>query len=479
MQKSQRSKKFRNKEFARVTYLFVALFLALIGYIVYFNIFEAKTIINSPYNVRQNSFADRIIRGSITDRDGEVLAETQVAEDGTETRVYPYGAAFAHVIGYSFDETGKTGLEAVENSELLTSNAFFTEKFLNEFKDEKNHGDTVVTTLDADLQQAAYNALGENKGAVVVMEASTAKILTMVSNPGFDPNTLVENWSTLNSDEESSPLLNRATQGAYAPGSTFKIVTALEYMRENPDYGNYSYLCEGAISYEDITIRCFDGTVHGLQDLRSSMANSCNSSFANIGLSLDRTSYRNTAEELLFNKKLPSVLDYSVSSFAVDENTSDGEMMMTAMGQGNTLVSPYHMALIVQAVANGGTLMEPYLVDQVTNYTGTQVSKNVPKSYRKLMTSDEAAQLKEYMRAVVEEGTATALSGQSYTVAGKTGTAEYSMDDGEKTHSWFVGFTNVDNPELVISVIIEGYDGNAGAKAVPIAKQILDSYYAQ
>ena len=133
--------------------------------------------------------------------------------------------------------------------------------------------------------------------------------------------------------------------------------------------------------------------------------------------------------------------------------------MMTAMGQGKTTVSPYHMALIAEAVANGGTVMQPYLVEYVTNYTGTQIRKNVPKSYKKVMTSDEAAQLKEYMSAVVEEGTGSVLRGRSYTVAGKTGTAEYSMSDGEKTHSWFMGFTNVDNPELVISVITEGSDG--------------------
>ena len=169
-----------------MTYLFVTLFLALISYIVYFNVFRAKTIVNSPYNVRQDAFADRIIRGSITDRDGEVLAETQVGEDGTENRVYPYGAAFAHVVGYSNETAGKSGLESIENSELLTSNAFFAEKFLNEFKDEKNHGDTVATTLDAGLQQAAYNALGENRGAIMVMEASTGKILAMVSGPSYD-----------------------------------------------------------------------------------------------------------------------------------------------------------------------------------------------------------------------------------------------------------------------------------------------------
>ena len=170
-------------------------------------------------------------------------------------------------------------------------------------------------------------------------------------------------------------------------------------------------------------------------------------------------------------------MNYTKSSFTVDQDTKDSEIMMTAMGQGNTLVSPYHMALITAAVANGGTLMEPYLVEKVTNHTGREISKNVPKSYRKLMSSDEAAKLKEYMRAVVDEGTGMLLSGQVYTAAGKTGTAEYSMEDGEKTHSWFMGFTNVDNPELVISVIVEGYDGNDGARAVPIAKQILDSYY--
>lgn len=475
--KNQRSKKFRNKEFARVTYLFVALFLALMAYIVYFNIVRAKTIVNSPYNERQDAFADRVIRGNIADRNGNVLATTEVAEDGSEVRSYPYGAAFAHVVGFSNSAAGKSGLESIENFELLTSNSFFVEKLMNEFKDEKNMGDTVVTTLDADLQQAAYNALGSNKGAIVVMEPGTGKILAMVSGPAYDPNSVESNWDVLNSDDTNSPLLNRATQGQYAPGSTFKVVTALEYMREHSDYANYSYECNGEITADNVTIHCFDSTVHGLEDLRSSMANSCNSSFANIGLSLNKTSYRKTAEDLLFNKKLPSVMDYSRSSFRINEKSTSADMMMTAMGQGETLVSPYHMALITSAIANGGTLMEPYLVEKVTNYNGTEISKNVPKSYRKLMTSDEASQLKDYMRAVVDEGTATLLSGQSYTAAGKTGTAEYSLDDGEKTHSWFMGFTNVDNPELVISVIIEGYDGDAGAKAVPIAKQVLDAYY--
>lgn len=447
------------------------------AYIIYFTIVRAGSFVNSPYNQRQDAFAEHVIRGDITDRNGNVLAETQVDDDGTETRVYPYGSLFSHVIGYSDPELGKTGLESVENFELLTSNAFFMEKIRNEFNGDKNTGDTVVTTLDADLQQAAYDALGDNKGAVVVMEADTGKILTMVSKPDFDPNTIQEDWDYLNSDEENSPTLNRATNGSYAPGSVFKIVTTLAFMRQNKDYQNYTYDCSGSITEGDTTIHCFDSIAHGQEDLKSSFANSCNSSFANIGLSLDISDYRDTAKQLLFNSDLPGVLDYTKSSFALDKDSDTAEIMMTAMGQGKTTVSPYHMALIVQAIANGGTLMEPYLVDSITNYTGTEVRRNVPKSYGRLMTSDEAAQLKEYMTAVVDEGTGSVLSGRSYTVAGKTGTAEYSMIDGERTHSWFVGFSNVDNPELVISVITEGSDGSASGKAVSIAGTILDSYY--
>lgn len=432
-------------------------------------------MVNSPYNQRQDSFAETVVRGDIVDRNGNVLATTDVAEDGTETRSYPYGNVFSHVIGYSDPELGNTGLESVENFELLTSNAFFLEKLQNQFTDSKNRGDTVVTTLDADLQQASYDALGDNRGAVVVMEASTGKILSMVSKPDYDPNSILSDWSTLNSDEENSPLLNRATQGSYAPGSTFKIVTTLAFMRQNSNFADYTYDCSGEITTGDTTIHCFNGTVHGFEDLRSSIANSCNASFANIGTLLDIDGYRDTAEDLLFNSDLPSVLGYTKSSFALTSESSEAEIMMTAMGQGKTTVSPYHMALITQAIANGGTLMEPYLVDSVTNYTGTEIRRNVPKSYRRLMTSDEAAQLKEYMTAVVEEGTGSVLSGSSYTAAGKTGTAEYSLSDGEKTHSWFMGFTNVDNPDLVISVIIESADG--AARAVDVAKQVFDSYY--
>ena len=369
----------------------------MMAYIIYFAAFRADSFVNSPYNQRQDAFAQKVIRGSITDRNGDVLARTSVSDDGTETREYPYGDLFAHIVGYSDPQYGKTGLESIENFDLLTSNAFFVEKIQNEFNGKKNQGDTVITTLDTGLQQAASDALGDYRGAAIVMEADTGKILAMVSHPDFDPNNIASEWEALNSDEEYSPLLNRATGGSYAPGSVFKIITALAYMRQNPDYADYTYECSGSITLGDTTISCAGGTAHGTEDLRSSFANSCNCSFINIGLQLDLDGYRDTAEDLLFNSSLPGQLGYTKGSFVLDKDSPESEIMMTAMGQGETMVSPYQMALITQAIANGGTLMEPYLVDSVTNYTGAEVKRNVPKSAGRLMTSEEAAQLKDYM----------------------------------------------------------------------------------
>lgn len=454
-----------------MTYLFVALFLVMMGYIVYFHLTKSEEFVRSPYNQRQDTLADRIVRGKILDKNGKVLAETNTTKDGKEYRDYPYGNMFAHVVGYT--DNGKTGLESVENSALLTSNAFFLEKLKKEFQDEKNIGDNVVTTLDVNLQEAAYDALGSAKGAVVVLEPSTGKILAMVSKPDFDPNSVAEDWDKLSSDEDGV-LVNRATQGQYAPGSTFKLVTTLEFMREDSDYDNYSYDCTGEIEAGNNTIHCYGGHVHGEVDLRDSLAYSCNTSFCNIGGGLDVKSFRKTAKSLLFDSNLPCELPYKKSKFALGKDAGVAERMMTAMGQGQTQVSPYYMALLTSAIANGGTLMKPYLVDSVTNYTGTIITKSKPESYKELMTADEAGRLKDYMKSVTEYGTAEVLGDADYETAGKTGTAEYSSDK-EKDHSWFVGMSNPDDPDLVISVVIEASDGTS--KAVNVAKKVFDAYY--
>ena len=156
--------------------------------------------------------------------------------------------------------------------------------------------------------------------------------------------------------------------------------------------------------------------------------------------------------------------------------------MQTAIGQGDTLVSPFHMALIVSAVANDGVLMTPYFVDHIENSDGIEVSETKTMEYKKLMNSDEAQILSSYMQSVVEGGTATSLSGLGYTVAGKTGSAEYEINGNTgseanfSTHSWFVGFSNVEDPDIVVSVIAE--DGGTGSSAaVPIAREVFNTYY--
>ena len=221
----------------------------MIGYLIYFDGFKSDDFINSPYNTRQDSFSDRVVRGKILSSDGQILAQTNVSEDGTETRNYPYSNMFSHVVGY--DTNGKSGLESEANFTLLTSHSFFLTQMKNQFLNEKNTGDTVVSTLNANLQSIAYNALGDRRGAVVVMEPSTGKRLVEVSKPDFDPNTIGDNWDYLVNDENDSSLLNRATNGAYPPGSTFKVVTALDYFRKKGTFEGYNYLCEGSITLRD------------------------------------------------------------------------------------------------------------------------------------------------------------------------------------------------------------------------------------
>lgn len=444
----------------------------MIGYAIYFQEYRSRTIINSPYNVRLDSLSDRIIRGQIVDDEGNVLARTKVEKDGTEIRVYPYGNLYAHVVGY--DCHGKSGIESTENFNLLTSDAPFYEKLFRSLFNRKNIGNNVVTTLNTTLQQTAYEALGDEKGAVVVMEVETGKILAMVSKPDFDPNTLLTDWKEITEGSESV-LLNRVTQGSYTPGSVFKLVTTLAYLREHSDYKEYRYLCTGEIEQAGVTIHCAKNRVHGEVDLYQSFAKSCNCSFCNIGLGLNFEKYKKTAQDLLFNRKLPCFLEYTQSSFALTKDATISEIMMTAFGQGKTQVSPYHMVLLAAAIGNGGILMEPYVVDEVISYKGVSVEKRMPKKYTNLMNSTEASSLKNFMKEVVESGTGAALKNDRYTVAGKTGTAEYSTDK-EKVHSWFMGFTNIDNPEIAISVVVEG-TSDQGVSAVSVAQKVFDAYY--
>ncbi|MCD8012459.1 MAG: penicillin-binding protein 2 [Lachnospiraceae bacterium] len=468
------TQKGRNTELGIITYGFVLLFVAMIGYLVYLNVWKADSLNSSSYNTKQDANEDKYVRGSIYSSDGQTLAYTSVADDGTETRIYPYGNVFSHVIGYS--SNGKAGLESTSNSDLMNSHTSVLTQ-LREDSDEKQMGDSVYTTLNTTLQQTAYSALGSYDGAVIVMEPDTGKILAMVSKPDFDPNEIGSIWDEVVNDSSSSVLLNRATQGLYPPGSTFKILTTLAYMRENPTtYSGFSFSCEGTYEESGASIHCYNNKVHGTVDLKTAFAKSCNTAFASIGLGLESNSLADVCEEFLFNSSLPTSLQHSVSQFTLSSSASYGEIMQTAIGQGETLVTPLHMALITSTVANGGIMMRPYLVDAVVASDDTVVSSTSASKYKRLMTTEEASVLNEYMEETVISGTATSLSWYDYTVAGKTGSAEYGSDGSSGTHSWFVGYSTSDDVDIVVVVIAE--DGGAGSDtAVPIASQIFQAYY--
>ena len=424
----------------------------MIVYLAVFQIFRSESVISNSRNPRLDLYEERVIRGDILSSDGVVLATSTVNEDGSQTRNYPCGRMFAHAVGYV--NNGKGGLESDYNFSLLRSHSFFLTQLINDLTDQKSQGDSVVTTLNYEVQEAAYNALGSNDGAVVVLEPDTGKVLAMVSKPDYDPNTLAENWDSIVSDDSSSVLLNRATSGLYPPGSTFKIFTALEYIHENPDYASYSFDCEGELTVDGNQIHCYHNSVHGQQNLIQSFANSCNTSFANLGLTLNIGSFTELLESMMFNQELPGSLSSTVSRFTLTDDAGTGKIMQTAFGQGDTLVSPLHMALVAAAVENDGIVMTPYLVDHIQNDNGRTVRRYRSSEYGRIMSEEDAAILQEFMSAVVADGTATALSGQSYSAAGKTGSAEY--DSEGNSHGWFVGYASKEGyNDIAIAVIVE------------------------
>lgn len=464
----------REKHALYVTYGFVILFLIMIGYLVYFTATSKQELMNNSYNSRQELLLLENYRGTIYSSDGEILAQTDITQEGTEERTYPYAELFAHIVGFSTN--GKSGIEAQANYYLINSNIPFPNKVANEHSGKKNPGDNVYTSLDVDIQQAAYKALGDYTGAIIVSDPNTGQILAMVSKPDFDPNEIVTIWDDVVSDTDSSVLLNRASQGLYPPGSTFKMITALQYIRENPDaWNNFEFDCPGYYTEGGSRINCYHGIDHGEEDFTASFAKSCNAAFSNIGLQLNVTQFAGTLEKLRFNQTLPVGFNYAKSSALISENISTAEMMQTAIGQGKTQITPLHLNMITAAIANDGMMMKPYVIEHVETTDGNVIKTFSPSECGEVLTAEEAEILTNLMMAVVEDGTATSLSELDYTVAGKTGSAEYNDVKGE-SHAWFTGFAPADNPQICVTVIVEGA-GSGSDYAVPVAKCVFNAYF--
>lgn len=462
-----------NRQILLLTYCITIVFLAMAGFMVYFMVAQSQKIINNPYNKRQEVLAKKVQKGKILSADGKVLAETKTDEQGNDTRVYPYNDMFCHIVGRTVNSM--TGIEGKQGYPLLTSHTNPLKKLTNTFQGEKSPGDNVVTTLNTKLQKAAYNALGNQKGAVVALEPSTGKILAMVSKPAYDPNQVAENWDALISDSnEESALVNRATQGLYPPGSTFKVLTAMEYLIENPDsYSKFHYQCKGTDSFSGNVINCYDKERHGSLNLKMALAKSCNGAFAKMGTMLDITSFRKLTEKFLFNKSLPVDFEYNRSKFSLTKDSDMGELTQTVMGQGKTMITPLENAMITATVANNGKMMIPYVVDHVESDAGKLVTEYQPKSKGQIVDEWVANKMNRLMRSVVTSGTGYSLNSLSYQIAGKTGSAEF--DSEGNSHAWFVGFAPADKPKIVVSIVVEGA-GTGSQYAVPIAKRMFEEY---
>ena len=478
-ERSRRSAMLKEKRNVRkdiyvTSAMLVALFAAMIIYMVSYARTHSQELFTNDYNNREADLLAKNIRGRILADDGQILAQTTENEDGTETRSYPFKNLFSHVVGYTVH--GGSGVELTNDYDLVNTGTTLSEKAAYDKRNEKYPGDDVVTTLNVSLQKAASDALGSNRGAVLVTEADTGKVLCDLSKPDFDPDTIEADWGTF--DPDSGTLVNRATQGQYAPGSTFKIFDTIEFLQEDMSKAtSYSFDCPGYVVIDNVSINCYHWEVHGHVDLKKSFAESCNSSFATIGTSLNRDSYNETLKNLMFREDLPGTLPTAQSTYVLDDSTSTKEVMQLAIGQGQTLMTPLHLNLVTAAIANGGTVYTPYVVDHIQTASGKVTSTTQPEAYRTIITPEIASRMQEYMRAVVTEGTASRLSTRPYNAAGKTGTAETSTKTSQ-SNAWFTGYAYDDSHKAVaITVIVENVGGSGGTSAVPVARDVLDAYF--
>lgn len=457
-----------NKRIIKVLFLLTVLFISLIGYLTYFEIFQKEKISQNSFNKRQWAYEEDIVRGSVLDRNGVVLAHSDTGE-----RIYNFGSLYSHVIGYNSKIYGKTLIESKYNKLLLGQDSF-TEVF--NFNNDRKVGYDLTLTIDNDLQKFAANKLGNRNGAVVAINPKTGEVLALVSKPDFDPSNsaLVKNWAEL-TESENSPLLPRATNGLYAPGSTFKIITAtaaIENGLENDEYMDY-----GSVSIGGATFDNYGKKANGKISFKKGFALSSNYVFCTIGAQLGSGKLRETAERFGFDKSFDFDVAMSKSRFQ-QRDKGDASSAALGIGQGETLATPLQMTMCACAIANDGIIMKPYIMQRAKNKSGGTVAETRPEQLYNAVSADVANKIKEMMIEVVKSGTGTAAAIKGMTVAGKTGTAEneFLTKEKNKEHTWFVCFAPAEDPQIAVVVMLEYSGGSGGEKCAPIAREILQHY---
>lgn len=425
---------------------------------------------------REFNPAHWIQRGRILDRRGEVLAYSQEIR-GQVRRRYPHGPVFAPVVGYSHPRFGATGMESVASVSLnggapadLAGWGELGRQIVT--RDKRPQGQDLTLTLDAELQRFAVERLGAHRGAVVVLRPSDGAIRVLASTPSYDPNRIGP--ALFEGDDPDVPLLNRATQGLYPPGSTFKIAVAAMAL-EQGFQGTLDCPADGFTTssrYPKIRDHEYYSAIesgdtwrgYGRIDLTKALARSSNVFFAQLGVRYGYDVFYQMVERIQLNRQIP-IEESQYGSFMLRTGqlpriarADRYGLAQLSIGQGRLLVSPAFMAVLAAAVANQGVAMKPYLIAQ------DQV-----RSWATFMAAETAQRLTGMLRKVVTEGTARGIDSPALAIAGKTGTAQNAQGD---SHSWFVGFAPAERPALAIAVLVEE-GGFGSAVAAPIARDIL------
>ncbi len=444
-----------------------AFFAVTVAYCCYSVYFYGGRWVANPYNPRISNRKQSVIMGTVTDRDGAVLAYT----DESGSRRYNGSEATRRAVSQVIGDSGgkaSTGVDTFHAQYLLGFKASIFERLGDAITGTTQRGDDLQLTVSAQLSRYISEQFPAGKrGAVVVLNYRTEEILSMVSMPQFDPTDM----DSALEDEEAGALINRATQGLYPPGSTFKIVTLASALENLPDLDSFAFDCTGYYPVGSYAVT--DNSAHGVQSLSSAFKNSCNTTFAALSQELGYSMLGATAERLGFNQNFlfDDLIVYN-SSYPIDGLSAE-DLAWSAVGQGRVLATPLHMAMIAASVANGGVMNEPRLLRQITTPQGGTRALPASETGWRVMSESVAARLETEMIRVVKSGTGThAALGNGYVVAGKTGSAEVSDDKSVAAHAWFVGYITNDNAPYAICVLVEN-GGAGGTVAAPLARRTL------
>jgi peptidoglycan glycosyltransferase len=476
-----------NKPIRRVATACLLLFVILLINANGVQFAEAKSLRDKPGNSRILLEQYDRKRGDIVLPTGVPIASSVPTNDSLKyLRTYANGPLYAPVTGFYSVIYGDTMIEQAENSILAgTDDRLFVRQFSNLITGRTPQGGSVVVTIDPLLQQAAYTAMAGRRGAVVAVDPSTGAILALVSTPSFDPSVLsshdrasiTANWAKLLADP-ANPMLDRALDQTYPPGSTFKLITAAAALSAG-DTPQTTIPAPATLPYPDSTdvLKNFENeNCGGTQiTLIQALTVSCNTAFGGLGLSLGQDALSKQADAFGFDSNFTVPMKTAASVFPSNLNGAD--TIQSAIGQYNVRSTPLQMAMVAAAIANGGILMKPYLVQELIAPDLAVIDQTKPTEIRQAVTPQVATELTQMMESVVNSGTGTAARISGVQVAGKTGTAENVP--GQPAHDWFVSFAPASQPKIAVAVIVENgggvNDATGGEIAAPIAKAVMQA----